>query len=104
MGAAGAAAGPASAAGTPVERSPAGDQRDLLPHPDRGPVARLPERFGNWKTVYNRHRRWSADGTWETILGALRSDPGDGPGAAPPRRPAPPGDIRPGALFEVANW
>jgi transposase len=25
----------------------------------------LPERFGNWKTVYNRHRRWSGDGTWE---------------------------------------
>jgi transposase len=33
----------------------------------------LPERFGNWKTVYNRHRRWSADGTWETILDALRA-------------------------------
>ena len=24
----------------------------------------LPARFGNWKTVYNRHRRWSGDGTW----------------------------------------
>ncbi len=33
----------------------------------------LPDRFGNWKTVYNRHRRWSADGTWEMILGALRA-------------------------------
>src|SRR5271165_5530810 len=22
----------------------------------------LPEGFGNWKTVYNRHRRWSLDG------------------------------------------
>ena len=33
----------------------------------------LPERFGNWKTVYNRHRRWSADGTWEKILDALRA-------------------------------
>jgi transposase len=33
----------------------------------------LPERFGNWKTVYNRHRRWSADGTWERILDALRA-------------------------------
>ena len=33
----------------------------------------LPDRFGNWKTVYNRHRRWSADGTWETILDALRA-------------------------------
>ena len=28
----------------------------------------LPEGFGNWKTVYNRHRRWSLDGTWEKIL------------------------------------
>ena len=31
----------------------------------------LPERFG--KTVYNRHRRWSGDGTWEMILGRLRA-------------------------------
>jgi transposase len=33
----------------------------------------LPERFGNWKTVYNRHRRWSGDGTWEMILDRLRA-------------------------------
>jgi transposase len=33
----------------------------------------LPERFGSWKTVYNRHRRWSADGTWEMILDRLRA-------------------------------
>ena len=33
----------------------------------------LPERFGNWKTVYNRHRRWSLDGTWAKILGQLQS-------------------------------
>jgi transposase len=33
----------------------------------------LPERSGNWKTVYNRHRRWPGDGTWEMILGALRA-------------------------------
>lgn len=32
----------------------------------------LPERFGKWKTVYNRHRRWSGDGTWEAILDQLR--------------------------------
>ena len=44
----------------------------------------LPERSGNWKTVYNRHRRWSADGTWETILNALRAgcDEGHGRGWA----------------------
>ncbi|WP_446447141.1 IS5 family transposase [Streptomyces gardneri] len=28
----------------------------------------LPERFGPWKTVYERHRMWSADGTWERLL------------------------------------
>jgi len=33
----------------------------------------LPVQYGNWKTVYNRHRRWSADGTWEQILDALRA-------------------------------
>ncbi|MDI1457024.1 IS5 family transposase [Streptomyces sp. ATE26] len=34
----------------------------------------LPTRFGKWKTVYERHRRWSADGTWETILHAVQAD------------------------------
>lgn len=28
----------------------------------------LPERFGPWKTVYERHRLWSANGTWERLL------------------------------------
>lgn len=28
----------------------------------------LPASYGCWKTVYNRHRRWSADGTWERVL------------------------------------
>ncbi|MFF0094883.1 IS5 family transposase [Streptomyces canus] len=28
----------------------------------------LPERFGPWKTVYERHRMWSADGTWTRLL------------------------------------
>ncbi|NUW04914.1 transposase [Streptomyces sp. CAI 127] len=28
----------------------------------------LPERFGPWKTVYERHRLWSAGGTWERLL------------------------------------
>jgi transposase len=34
----------------------------------------LPREYGNWKTVYNRHRRWSADGTWVKILDELRRD------------------------------
>ena len=33
----------------------------------------LPGCYGHWKTVYNRHRRWSADGTWEKILSGLRA-------------------------------
>ncbi|MFF8480920.1 IS5 family transposase [Streptomyces antibioticus] len=28
----------------------------------------LPGRFGRWKTVYERHRLWSPDGTWERLL------------------------------------
>ncbi|MFF7751788.1 IS5 family transposase [Streptomyces sp. NPDC007971] len=34
----------------------------------------LPTRFGKWKTVYDRHRRWSADGTWDRILRAVQTD------------------------------
>ncbi|MEU6161920.1 IS5 family transposase [Streptomyces sp. NPDC047130] len=34
----------------------------------------LPERYGSWKTVYERHRRWSADGTWDRILHAVQAD------------------------------
>ena len=32
----------------------------------------LPESYGCWKTVYNRHRRWSADGTWAHVLSELQ--------------------------------
>jgi transposase len=43
----------------------------------------LPERFGNWKTIYERHRRWSADGTWLVLLQHVqgRLDPFFGPTA-----------------------
>jgi transposase len=37
----------------------------------------LPERYGNWKTVYGRHRRWSGDGTWEKVLAALQAGCGE---------------------------
>ncbi|WP_436844888.1 IS5 family transposase [Streptomyces roseoverticillatus] len=33
----------------------------------------LPERFGPWETVYKRHRRWSADGTWEMLLSRIQA-------------------------------
>jgi transposase len=32
----------------------------------------LPERYGKWQTVYERHRRWSAEGTWELLLRELQ--------------------------------
>lgn len=37
----------------------------------------LPAVYGNWKTVYNRHRRWSGDGTWAQVLRGLQRG-GDG--------------------------
>lgn len=33
----------------------------------------LPERYGLWKTVYERHRLWSADGTWERLLQRIQA-------------------------------
>ena len=34
----------------------------------------VPPNYGPWKTVYNRHRRWSADGIWDEVLDELRRD------------------------------
>ncbi|OKJ18840.1 transposase [Streptomyces sp. CB02130] len=34
----------------------------------------LPERFGPWKTVYERHRLWSANGTWERLLQQVQAE------------------------------
>ncbi|MFJ5979299.1 IS5 family transposase [Arthrobacter sp. KFRI-F3372] len=31
----------------------------------------LPEQFGPWQTVWKRHRRYAADGTWDRIHAAL---------------------------------
>jgi transposase len=47
--------------------------RTGVPWPD------LPERYGPWQGVYERHRRWSADGTWNKILQELQieADAGD---------------------------
>ncbi|WP_442816646.1 IS5 family transposase [Streptomyces sp. NBC_01304] len=51
--------------------------RTGVPWPD------LPERYGPWQTVYERHRRWSADGTWQRILAELQieADASDPDGA-----------------------
>lgn len=42
--------------------------RTGVPWPD------LPERYGPWQTVYERQRRWSADGTWQRILADLQTE------------------------------
>ncbi|SCF83182.1 Transposase [Streptomyces sp. DconLS] len=31
----------------------------------------LPEKYGNWRGVYNRLRMWAIDGTWERVFIAL---------------------------------
>lgn len=31
----------------------------------------LPERYGNWRGVYNRLRMWAVDGTWERVFTVL---------------------------------
>jgi transposase len=31
------------------------------------PWREVPERFGTWQTAYERHSRWSADGTWARL-------------------------------------
>jgi transposase len=33
----------------------------------------LPESSGPWETVYKRHRRWSADGTWTMLLSRVQA-------------------------------
>jgi transposase len=32
----------------------------------------IPERYGSWKTIYDRFVRWRRDGTWDRILQALQ--------------------------------
>lgn len=31
----------------------------------------MPERYGEWETVYGRYRRWTREGLFDRILGAL---------------------------------
>jgi transposase len=33
----------------------------------------MPPEYGNWKTIYNRHRAWSAGGMWAQILARLQA-------------------------------
>jgi len=34
----------------------------------------LPERYGSWKTVYDRFRRWAEDGTLRSIVEKLQGE------------------------------
>jgi transposase len=34
----------------------------------------LPERFGSWRTVYSRFRRWQQAGVWERALASLQAE------------------------------
>jgi putative transposase len=34
----------------------------------------LPERFGKWKSVYNRFRNWAAKGVWARVFRELQID------------------------------
>ncbi len=34
----------------------------------------LPERFGNWNSVFRRFRRWAEKGVWERVLQAISED------------------------------
>jgi len=33
----------------------------------------IPERYGNWKTIYDRFTAWRRDGTWDRILKVLQT-------------------------------
>ena len=37
------------------------------------PWRALPERFGPWQSVYDRHVRWSRDGTYDRLLAAAHT-------------------------------
>ena len=51
---------------------PTDSQWDSLDSEDRG-TRDLPEdRFGPWKTVYNRFNKWSKEGVFDRILEALQ--------------------------------
>ncbi len=34
----------------------------------------LPERFGSWRTVYSRFRRWQRAGVWDRILAVVQRE------------------------------
>jgi hypothetical protein len=56
-----------------------GDRWDPAPGADRVQWRDLPKRFDPWKTMYERHRLWSAEGQFQAVLEKIRV-PRTGPG------------------------
>ncbi|MDG4826664.1 transposase [Asanoa sp. WMMD1127] len=72
---------------------PAAPHRQLVEaiiYRDRAGIAwrDLPPRFGAWQTAWKRHRRWSADGTWDRVRAVLDrlEEPGQRDDARPEAR------------------
>src|SRR5262249_19662964 len=58
----------------PLEGPPPGYRRHPLRPSHRRPLARPAlATYGPWQTVYERFNRWSQDGTWDKLLGALHA-------------------------------
>ncbi|MGH8527870.1 MAG: IS5 family transposase [Gammaproteobacteria bacterium] len=68
----------------PVEREPGKRGRGRPPEDNRNiingilwrlrtgaPWRDVPEKYGNWNSIYRRFRRWSASGVWESVAVAL---------------------------------
>ncbi|MFC8247723.1 transposase [Streptomyces chartreusis] len=58
------------------------DQRDSVPAADGLPWRDLPPCFGSWKTVQDRHRRWSADARGRGSCGLSKPMPTPRAGSA----------------------
>jgi transposase len=68
----------------PIERSASERGRGRPPEDNRNvingilwrmrcgtPWRDVPEKYGNWNSIYRRFRRWSASGIWESMATAL---------------------------------
>ena len=42
----------------------------------RSPWRDLPDEFGAWQSVWERHRRWSQDGTYERMFAVVKESSG----------------------------
>ena len=63
----------------PVTGRPAKDHRTILNGilwilRTGAPWRDLPERYGPWKTVYSRFRRWQEAGVWDRLLTEIQTE------------------------------